>query len=150
MENTDFLIWLISIGTLAVIGVGTMISAYKGTGSISILFNEPLSLPTALPDSDSGTEAAVQFQEGYNAYKAGQYRKAIDYFTRAIEHQASLAQAYHNRGLAYANLRQDDNSVVSLLSASEFYAQQDNKDALLQLKQHLQLIKARKLNRESL
>jgi tetratricopeptide (TPR) repeat protein len=150
METADFLTWLILIGTLAVIGIGTMVYAYRGQGSLSVLFDEPLSLPPALPDSDSGTEACVQFQEGYNAYKGGQYRQAIDYFTQAIHYESNLAQAYHNRGLAYANLRQDDDSVVNLLSASELYSQQDNKEALLLIKQHLQAIKARKLERDSL
>ncbi|MGB3401950.1 MAG: hypothetical protein WBA77_04605 [Microcoleaceae cyanobacterium] len=149
MENADFLTWLILIGTIASIGIGSMVYAYKGQGSVSVLFDEPLPLPTSLPDSDSGTEAAVQFQEGKDAYQAGQYRKAIDYFTQAIEQEASLAQAYHNRGLAYANLLQDDDSVVNLLNASELYAQQDNQDALRLLKQHLLSIKERKLKRES-
>ncbi len=150
METTDFLAWLILIGTVAVIGIGTMTYAYQGQGSISVLFDQPLPLPASLPDSDSGTEASAQFQEGYNAYKAGQYRKAIDYFTQAIAQESSLAQAYHNRGLAYANLRQDDDSVVNLLSASELYSQQDNKEALLLLKEHLQALKARKLAREGI
>jgi tetratricopeptide (TPR) repeat protein len=149
MEKADFLTWLILIGTIAVIGVGSMVYAYKGQGSVSVLFDEPLPLPASLPDSDRGTEAAVQFQEGKDAYQAGQYRKAIDYFTEAIQHETSLAQAYHNRGLAYANLLQDDDSVVNLLNASELYAQQDNQDALRLLKQHLLAIKERKLNRES-
>lgn len=149
MEISDFLTWLILIGTVALIGGGSMVYAYQGKGSISVLFDQPLSLPASLPDSQSGTEASIQFQEGYNAYKQGQYRQAIDCFTQAIHQESSLAQAYHNRGLAYANLRQDDDSVVNLLSASEFYSQQDNKEALLLLKQHLEAIKARKLEREN-
>lgn len=148
MDNANFLAWLILIGTIALIGIGTMIYAYKGQGSVSVLFDEPLSLPSSLPDSDQGTEAAVQFQEGYNAYQDRQYRKAIDYFTQALEQEASLAQAYHNRGLAYANLLQDDDSVVNLLNASELYAQQDDQEGLRLLKQHLLAIKARKLARE--
>lgn len=149
MEISDFLTWLILIGTVAVVGTGTMIYAYQGKGSISVLFDQPLPLPASLPDSEIGTEASVQFQEGYNAYKQGQYRQAIEHFTQAIDQESTLAPAYHNRGLAYANLRQDDNSVVNLLSASELYSQQDNKEALLLLKQHLEAIKARKLARSN-
>ena len=149
MELSDFFTWLLLIGSLAVFGVGIMVYAYQGKGSLSVLFEQPLSLSATLPDSDSGTEAAVQFQAGYNAYQAGQYRQAVEYFTQAITQESSFAQAYHNRGLAYANLRQDDDSVISLLAASELYNQQNNRDGLLLLKQHLAAIKERKLAREN-
>ncbi len=149
MEISDFLTWLLLIGTVALFGIGIMIYAYQGQGSLSVLFEELLSLPDSLPDSERGTEAAVQFQEGYNAYKGGQYRQAVEYFTQAIDQESNFAQAYHNRGLAYANLRQDDDSVISLLVASELYNQQNNREGLLLVKQHLTAIKERKLARET-
>ncbi|MGB3189839.1 MAG: hypothetical protein WBB43_10500 [Limnoraphis sp.] len=148
MEIASFLTWLTLVIVVAGVGIGTMIYAYWGAGSLSILFEEAIPLPATLPDSDEGTEAAVQFQQGYSAYQQKNYRKAIDYFSRSIQQVSTLAEAYHNRGLAYANLRQDDDSVVNLLSASEFYGQQDKGEQLTLLKQHLEAIRERKLARQ--
>ena len=38
---------------------------------------------------------------GINEYEGGNYDKAIEYFTEAIESNPNNANAYHNRGLAY-------------------------------------------------
>ncbi|ERT05007.1 TPR repeat family protein [Lyngbya aestuarii BL J] len=148
MEIASFLTWLTLVIVVAGVGIGAMIYAYWGAGSLSILFEQAIPLPAILPDSDAGTEAAVQFQQGYNAYQQKNYRKAIDYFSRAIQQVSTLAEAYHNRGLAYANLRQDDDSVVNLLNASELYGQQDKGEQLILLKQHLEAIRERKLARQ--
>lgn len=147
MEITSFLTWFFLIATVAGVGIGVMIYAYVGAGSVSVLFQDPIALPLSLPDSEAGTEAAVQFQQGYSVYQTGNYRKAIEYFTQAIQQVSTLAEAYHNRGLAYANLRQDDDSVVNLLSASELYGQQENTEKLAILKQNLEEIRKRKLLR---
>ena len=147
MEITSFLTWFLLIATVAGVGIGAMIYAYVGAGSVSVLFQDPIALPLSLPDSEAGTEASLQFQQGYSAYQTGNYRKAVEHFTQAIQQVSTLAEAYHNRGLAYANLRQDDNSVVNLLSASELYGKQENMEKLAVLKQNLEEIRKRKLLR---
>lgn len=149
MDIANFLIWLVLILTVAGVGIGFMVYAYVGSGSLSVLFPEPMVLPSSLPDSNEGTEAAVYFQNGYNAYKSGNYRQAIAQFTQALQQIPTLAEAYHNRGLAYANLRQDDDSVINLLTSTDLYAQQENGEALILIKQQLEAIRARKLDRES-
>lgn len=149
MDIENFLIWLVLILTVGGVGIGIMMYAYIGSGSLSVLFSEPILLPSSLPDSTEGTEAAVYFQNGYNAYKSGNYRQALAQFTLALQQIPTLAEAYHNRGLTYANLRQDDDSVIDLLSATELYAQQENGEALVLIKQQLEAIKARKLEREN-
>ena len=149
MDIANFLIWLVLILIVAGVGIGFMMYAYVGSGSLSVLFPEPMALPSSLPDSNEGTEAAVYFQNGYNAYKSGNYRQAIAQFTQALQQIPTLAEAYHNRGLAYANLRQDDDSVINLLTSTDLYAQQENGEALILIKQQLEAIKARKLERES-
>ena len=149
MEIASFLTWLTLVAVVAGVGIGAMIYAYQGAGSVSILFEQALPLPASIPDSPAGTEAAVQFQQGYSAYQQKNYRRAIDHFTRAIQQVSTLAEAYHNRGLAYANLRQDDDSVVNLLSASELYSEQNKPEQLSLLKQHLEAIRQRKLARQT-
>lgn len=149
VETANFLTWLFLILSMAGAGVGAMLYAYQGAGSVSVLFQSPVSLPGSLPDSIAGTEASVKFQRGYNAFQAGQYRKAVNFFSQAIQQMDILAEAYHNRGLALANLRQDDDSVTNLLKASDLYGQQDKGESLKQLTQDMLAIKARKLAREA-
>jgi hypothetical protein len=52
--------------------------------------------------------------------------------------------------LACANLRSDDEAVQNLITASELYQQQGNGIALESLKQNLEALKQRKLEREKL
>jgi hypothetical protein len=60
-----------------------------------------------------------------------------------------MAVAYHNRGLAFANLRQDDESVANLLQAAELYLQEGNQPAIAIVKKNLELLKARKDSRKT-
>jgi hypothetical protein len=59
-----------------------------------------------------------------------------------------LAEAYHNRALALANLRSDDEAVADLIRASELYQQQGTGFAIDTIKQNLAALKQRKLERE--
>lgn len=150
METTNFIALSIIIVAVLGIGLGTMTWAYFGKGSVSVLFQEPiLSLP-AFPATDPGRQASVDYQKGIEAYKSGNYRKAKDKFTSAVQLVSTLAEAYHNRGLACANLRSDDEAVQNFITASELYQQQENGIALESIKQNLEALKQRKLAREKL
>ena len=142
MEIANFLTWFICIGLIASIGIGTMIYAYSGQGSISVLFTEPISI-------SSEAKAAVNFQQGCEAFQVGNYQQAINKFTKAIQNNSHIAEAYHNRGLAFANLRQDDESVTNLLQAGELYIQEGNQEAIATVKKNLELLKARKDSRKT-
>lgn len=148
MEITNFIALSVIVAAVLGIGLGTMTWAYYGKGSISVLFKEPVLTSPELPATDDGKKAAVYFQQGIAAYQAGNYRKAKDKFSSAIQLISTLAEAYHNRGLAFANLRSDDEAVVNLIGASELYQQQGNKLGLDLLKQNLEALKQRKLERE--
>lgn len=142
MEITNFLTWFVCIGLIASIGIGTMIYAYRGQGTISVLFTQPISI-------SSETEAAINFKQGCEAFQAGNYQQAINKFTEVIQNNSNIAQAYHNRGLAFANLRQDDESVANLLQAAELYLQEGNQKAIAIVKKNLELLKARKDSRKT-
>jgi tetratricopeptide (TPR) repeat protein len=150
METTNFIALSVIIVTVLGIGVGTMTWAYFGKGSVSVLFKEPILSVPEFPATDAGKKASVYFQEGIEAYQSGNYRQAKDNFTSTIQLISTLAEAYHNRGLAFANLRSDDAAVVDLISASELYQKQDNRIALDLIKQNLEALKKRKLEREKL
>lgn len=144
METTHFLTWFISIAAIAGFGIGTMIWAYKGSGSTAVLFPQPIATPS-FPEATSEVDL---FKQGYDAYTRGKYRQAIEKFNAAIG-LAPIAQAYHNRGLAFANLRQDDDAALNLMRASEIYAQQEDEAGIATVKQNLLALKARKQAREA-
>lgn len=145
MDVANFFIWLIFIAAVAGIGYSVMFRAYIGAGSYQVLFKEAVPASQSLAE----TEAVIYFQQGYDSYESGKYRQAIDKFTKAIQLLSTFAEAYHNRGLAFANLRQDDEATSNLLKASEFYLQQVNQEGMAIIKQNFDALKARKLAREN-
>ncbi|MCC3411699.1 MULTISPECIES: hypothetical protein [unclassified Microcoleus] len=147
MELTNFIALSVIVVAALGIGMGTMTWAYSGKGSISVLFKEPILNSPEFPDTDSGRKAAAYFQAGIEAYQSGNYRKAEDKFTSAIQ-EVSTAEAYHNRGLIFANLRSDGEAVADLIRASELYQEQGNGSAIDSIKQNLEALKQRKLERE--
>ncbi|MBE9097637.1 hypothetical protein [Tychonema sp. LEGE 07203] len=148
MELTNFIALSVIVALVLGVGLGTMTWAYFGKGSISVLFKEPIFNSPEFPATDSGSKASVDFQQGIEAYQSGNYRQAQDKFTSAIQQVSTLAEAYHNRGLVFANLRSDDEAVADLIRASELYQQQGNGSAIDTIKQNLTALKQRKLERE--
>lgn len=146
METSSFLIWIIVIGIVTIMGLGSMIQAYSGSGSLAILFTEPI-VPNPLPTLNA--DAAAQFQQGCEAYQQAKYRQASDRFTQAAQLDGTFAEAFHNLGLVTANLRQDNNAAQHLLLAGERYLEQGNAVGYEQVKQALGLLKARKLAKEA-
>jgi tetratricopeptide (TPR) repeat protein len=148
MELTNFIAWSAIVVTALGIGLGTMAWAYVGKGSISVLFKEPILNLPEFPATEAGSKASVYFQQGIEAYQLGNYRKAKDKFSSALQLISTLAEAYHNRALVFANLRSDDEAVADLIRASELYQQQGNGSAIALVKQNLEALKQRKLERE--
>jgi thioredoxin-like negative regulator of GroEL len=146
METSSFLIWIIVIGVLTVFGLGNMIQAYSGSGSLAVIFTAPI-VPHPLPTLNP--EAAAQFQQGCEAFEQGKYRRANDRFTQAAKLDETFAEAFHNLGLVTANLRQDNHAAQHLLLAGERYLEQGNTAGYEQVKEALGLLKARKLAKET-
>jgi tetratricopeptide (TPR) repeat protein len=138
--ETSFWIWLIFLILIVGIGLGAMLSAYWGKGSVAVVFPEPIAaenmpVPTLNPD------AATVFQQGCEAYRTGHYRQAVEWFSQALHLDPQLAEAYYNRGRASANLRRITEAVADLVKASELYLEQGNVAPIAQLKQDLELLK---------
>ena len=142
MEFVKLFIGAIAIAAVIGIGVGAMLRAYIGAGSVSVLFPEPIPAATE-PPTDGEAEAVEYFQQGFEAYRSGNYRQALDRFNRAIQLGSNFAEAYHNRGLIFANLRQDNEAAKNMVSASELYAQQGKQEAIAIVKQNLEKLKSR-------
>lgn len=146
METISFWIWLISVVAIVGIGLGAMVFAYWGKGSVAVVFPEPIVSEPLEPSENASGEASenlavAAFQRGCEAYRQGQFRRAIDGFSAAIQQNPELAEAYHNRGRAIANLRRVTDALVDLVKASELYLQQGNSEKFAQLKQDLATLK---------
>ena len=63
------------------------------------------------------TPAIDYFNRGNAYYILGQHQKAIDDYTRAIELDPKLAEAYCNRGIAYSNLGQYQKAIDNFTRA---------------------------------
>lgn len=135
MEIQQFLGFFLLLA-VAIAGMGVMVWAYAGSGSRAVLFVTPIRAQQKLGEA---------FEAGCQAFSEGEYAQAIAAFERELRSHPNHAEAYHNRGLAFANLRQDDKAVENLLKASQCYAEVDRPEALKQLRSQLQALKARKL-----
>ena len=122
-----------------------MVWAYVGAGSRAVLFKEPI-FDVA---SEQKGEALQQFQQGIVAFREGRYPAAIEQFTQAIQLAPTFAEVYHDRGLAFANLRRDDDATFNLVKASELYLERGNRASVTIVKQNLEALKARKQAREN-
>jgi len=134
METVNFFTWIGVITAISLLAGWVMLWAYRGSGSVAILFPEPIGM---VPISEGRAASTDQFQQGMMAYQKGKYRQSVEYLGNAIAADPTLAEAYHNRGLAFANLRQDNDAVDQLMKAGELYLQQGNQEAIALLKQHL-------------
>lgn len=114
-----------------------MISAYRKP-------IEQVPFPDTVIDQPSiaiSTEALNAFVGAVGTYKAGDYRGAVDQFTEVLGQEPNCAEAFHNLGLAYANIGDNDKALRSLLKAGDAYDKQGTKEGIEQIKQDLKALK---------
>ncbi|MGI8933189.1 tetratricopeptide repeat protein [Leptolyngbya sp. BC1307] len=138
METPNFIIWAVVILGIAGFSIGSMVNAYR----------QPISqapFPNAAIDQPSTPLASATlaiFVGAVGTCKAGDYRGAIEQFTQVVEQEPGCAEAWHNMGLAYANIGDNNKAVRSLLKASAAYDQQDTKAGIDRIKQELEVLKS--------
>jgi tetratricopeptide (TPR) repeat protein len=78
-------------------------------------FEPPLSAPAEASETDTtGTDPAAFFQLGYQYASAGDYRRAIPYFERAVSLNPSDIGSYINLANCYGLLEQYDKTIILL------------------------------------
>ncbi|MBD1918032.1 MULTISPECIES: hypothetical protein [Cyanophyceae] len=136
----ELVIWLSVVLAVLGFGMGVMVWAYRRPLGNSALFPAPvMELSTPI-----GDDARSQFEAGCAAFAQGRYPAAIDQFTAVMVAEPDCAEAFHNGGLAHANMGTDGQAVQALLKASELYDRQSTKPRLDLVKQQLEQIASRR------
>ncbi|MEM6253342.1 MAG: hypothetical protein AAF821_10505 [Cyanobacteria bacterium P01_D01_bin.156] len=111
--------WVVLIFAVAILGIGG--------GAIAATTLKPLGqrIPFTTPITDlsipiSG-DARHKFNQGVLAYREHAFSRAVECFTKVIDHEPSLAEGFHNRARAQANLDKKQNAVADFITASEIY-----------------------------
>ncbi|NJL48187.1 MAG: hypothetical protein HC929_12765 [Leptolyngbyaceae cyanobacterium SM2_5_2] len=94
-----------------------------------------------------GERARTQLQAGCDAFRRGRFNRAVTEFMAVMTAEPACAEAFHNYGLACANLGNDGLAVQALVKASDLYDQQGTKAGLDQVKQDLEQLADRQQRR---
>ena len=138
METLNFIIWAAVVIGATSFAVGSMVSAYRKP-------IEQVPFPDAIIDQPSvavSTEALNTFVGAVGTYKASDYRGAVDQFTEVLSKEPNCAEAFHNMGLASANIGDNDKALRSLLKAGDAYDKQGTKEGIEQIKRDLKTLKS--------
>jgi len=142
METPNFMpnliVWAAVVLGIGGFAIGSMVNAYLQPIP-AIPFEAEVVEEPSMPLSNAGLET---FVGAVGTYRAKDYRGAIEQFTKVIEEEQGCAEAWHNVGLAYANVGDNNKAVRSLLKASDAYDKQGTKVGLDLIKQHLEKLKA--------
>lgn len=134
----ELMAWLVVVLGILGVGMGSMVWAYRRP-----LGNVLFPVPVLEPSMPIQTKARSQFEAGCESFKRQRFVRAIEQFTRVMELEPNCAEAFHNCGLAYANLGTDGLAARALVKASEGYDRQGTKAGLDLVKQHLQQLAKR-------
>ncbi|MEM8505621.1 MAG: tetratricopeptide repeat protein [Cyanobacteria bacterium P01_D01_bin.1] len=134
----NLLVWIAVVFGIAGFAMFSMLSAYRRP-------IEQAPFPNLVVETSSiplSALAQTLYVSAVGTYRSGDYRGAVEQFTEVLNIEPNCAEAFHNLGMAYANVGDNNKAVRSLLKAGEAYAQQDTKAGLDQVKQALEKLKS--------
>ena len=138
MELTNFAIWAAVVLGIGGFAIAAMIRAFYNPLTRVPFPSDPVASPS-IPLTQPANSA---FAAAVATHKAGDYRKAIEQLTPVVEQEPNCAEAWHNIGLAYANIGDNNKAVRSLLRASDAYDKQGTKEGIERIKKDLETLKA--------
>ena len=124
--------------SLSGFAITSMVRAYQKP-ILDIPFPDAVIDEPSLPLSQL---AQTSFISAVSTYKAGDYRGAIDHCKTTLKQEPNCAEAFHNMGLAYANIGDNDKALRSFLKAGDAYDKQETKAVIERIKQDLEPLKA--------
>lgn len=130
--------WVLIAVIVGILGIGG--------GAIATSILQPLgqNIPFTTPITDLSTpisgEARHQFNQGIWAYREKAYIRAVDRFTKVIGHEPTLAEAFHNRARAQANLDKRQDAAADFIAASDLYSRQGSHSGINWVKTDLDVL----------
>ena len=130
--------WIVIAVVVAILGIGG--------SAIAMSILQPLgqNIPFTTPITDLSTpiggEARHQFNQGVWAYREQAYTRAIDCFTHVIKHEPTLAEAFHNRARAQANLAKKQDAAMDFVAASDIYDRQGSRSGIDWIKTDMDIL----------
>ncbi|MEM9804300.1 MAG: hypothetical protein AAF959_03385 [Cyanobacteria bacterium P01_D01_bin.56] len=117
-----------------------------GGGAIALTTLQPLGqrIPFKTPITDLSTpisgEARHQFNQGIFAYRERAFGRAVDCFSKVIDFEPGLAEGFHNRARAQANLAKKQAAAADFVAASDIYDRQGTKSGIEWIKTDLDVL----------
>jgi tetratricopeptide (TPR) repeat protein len=144
--GSNLWIWLGAITLVGGFGLVTLLRAYLGNGD-KPTFTQAVAVTsppeTLSPPDPADREIALKaLQKGNDAFNSGRYRWAADQYAQALQAMPNWAEAYHNRGLAVANLGQTGDAAQDLAKAAGLYLDANNTAGADLVRAQLQQLKA--------
>ena len=131
-------VWIVIAVILAILGIGG--SAIATTTLRPLGKRTPFTTPITNLSTPITGEARYQFNQGVLAYRECAYARAVDYFTQVITCEPALAEAFHNRARAQANLAKKQDAVSDFVAASDIYNRQGTKSGIDWVKTDLDVL----------
>jgi len=138
MEMTNFAVWAVVVLGIGGFAIGSMISAFRKPIN-QTPFPDAALKESSIPLSEP---AASAFIAAAQTHQSGDYRKAIEQLTPVVVQEPNCAEAWHNIGLAYANVGDNNKAVRSLLKASDAYDKQGTKEGIKRIKNDLEILRS--------
>ena len=130
--------WVVIAVIVGILGIGG--SAIAASTLQPLGKNIPFTTPITDLSTPIGGEARHQFNQGIWAYRERSYGRAVDCFTKVIDHEPTLAEAFHNRGRAQANLAKKQDAVGDFVVASDIYSRQGSRSGIDWVKTDLDIL----------
>ena len=100
----------------------------------------PFTTPITALSTPIGGEARHQFNQGVLAYREQAYARAVECFSKVLGHEPTLAEGFHNRARARANLAKKQDAVADFVTASDIYANQGTQSGIDWIKADLNVL----------
>lgn len=130
--------WVVLAVMLTILGIGGV--AITTTTLRPLGRRTPFKTPITDLSTPISGEARHQFNQGILAYRERAYTKAIDCFSKVLDCEPTLAEAWHNRARARANLAKKQAAVGDFVTASDIYDRQGTKAGIDWIKTDLDIL----------
>jgi tetratricopeptide (TPR) repeat protein len=140
MKPVHWLVLLIVLLMVFFIGKGMVEKISwqtKGGGKLEAVFRHP---PPSESQSRIG-EAHRYYDLGLAAYRAGNYKAAVENFTETLRLDSDAAEAYHGRALAWGNMRQENAASQDFVTAAALYKKQNRKEEIAVVLKDIETLK---------